>query len=97
METSKEKSKHLKETVLSVLFLLLAQMLVAPIGSTSNGGVFGLVFLLIATYLSWKALVLNNESILLRILLQCPLTVLMSFTTISNIYCQCVSGWWLGI
>jgi hypothetical protein len=91
------QSRHLGATAGALaIALVFYPMTIAPTGAAFNGGILGLGSLIIASGLSWWAFAINTGSPWVRRLIQLPVTVLVTFMTIHDAYCQCVAGWWLG-
>jgi hypothetical protein len=67
-------------------------MTVAPVGPSSNGGVLGLLSILLALSLTWLAFGLNRSHPRVRMALQLPITAFITFGEIR----ECVTQYMLG-
>ena len=65
-------------------------MTLAPMGIYSNGGILGLGALIAASCFAWKGFALNRKSTAFRVLIQLPVTALVTFVLISDAYAQFV-------
>lgn len=85
-----QSALHLGETAAAVIITFLYPLTLAPIGIYSNGGILGLGALIAASYFAWKGFALNRKSTVFRVLIQLPVTALVSFVLISDAYAQFV-------
>ena len=89
----KMESNYGESTVLAAtLVLIVYPMTIAPIGTLSNGGTIGLLTLLCALALSWRAPFFNRTHLRTRLLVQLPLAAITSFLVIADAYKQFVAG-----
>lgn len=91
MKPESQSSLHLGETVAAVFITtFLYPMTLAPMGIYSNGGILGLGALIAASCFAWKGFALNRKSTAFRVLIQLPVTALVTFVLISDAYAQFV-------
>lgn len=75
-----------------VLLLVVYPCTVAPTGSYSNGGILGLVFLVLGMLCSWMAFMLGRPIPLFRWLVLLPIASIVTWSTVVDVLAQYHSG-----
>jgi len=71
------------------LAFIFYPMTLVPLGNATNGGILGLVSLIIASGLAWYAFTLNTINPWLRRLFQLPLAAIITQLLIDEVVVQC--------
>jgi len=94
MRVADENSWVSLSQLAAIFAFLLYPASLAPLGPDTNGGALGLFFIVAASVTTWTAFATNRSNPKARMLVQVPLTALITFLAIKEAVTQYQLGLW---